>query len=132
MAIPYAIDTKALEAARDFDFEHMMWYAYYVITEDESEEEEVKAAYKEQIEEIISAAAFHGYEKRKIDDLTTPKFIFLIHTIRVSYAKAFLDYEAVCTSFAMFLNVLIDHGLIKRNSMARVLSRPEFYDEYRG
>jgi hypothetical protein len=77
----YDINQEALEAALGSSFEKMIWYAFYVITETE-EEEELRSAYKEQIEEIINAAAFHGYEKRKIDDLTLPNFIFIIETIQ--------------------------------------------------
>jgi hypothetical protein len=125
----YNINKAVLEAARGSDFEPMMWYAYYVLTENETED--LRSAYKEQITEIVKAAAFHGYDKMKIDDLTVPAYIFIIDRIHKTYAPGFLDFEAVCTSFALFLQFLVDHKLIKANSFARIMKRPEFYSNYK-
>jgi hypothetical protein len=106
----------------------MLRYVYCVISE--REQKELTTAYKEQIEQIIKEAAFYRFDKIKIADSKLQTYTFFMNRIHDTYAAGFLHFDSICTSFAQFLKILMDHGLIRAKPVAKIVEDDEFYWEY--
>ena len=121
---PYHTSSTARHAAHDSNFEVMMRYDYYLISE--NEHEEVRDAYKWQIQQIVNAADYYGFAKKKIYEFSLSSFVLITDRLHETVAKGQNDFEAMSESFRNFLQVLFDDNMIDLNLMTALMADPDY------
>lgn len=126
---PQDINWLAKQVARDSDFERMMWFSYYMITDDGSNEEE-NAAFKIVISHIVEAATAYRFNRMKIYDMSLSSFVLIMDQVHVQFAHKFDDFDAHSSFFKLCLQVLMDNDLIDANPMEQLMEDESFYGKY--
>jgi len=125
----YDINSIARHAARNSDFETHMWYAYYIISEDQSNQEE-KDAYRITIGNIVKAATYFEFDTKKISDLKLSSFVLIMDRIHDKFAKTLDDFTAYTGFFRLCLEILMENNLIDTNPMTQIIADPIYYSKY--
>lgn len=125
---PYDINWFARHAVRDSDFETMMWYSFYILTEGMNVD--AKEPMKEMIGNIVAAASVYGFSESKIYELKLSSFVLIMDQVHVKCARDLPTFMVHSLQFRDCLQALMDNNLIDANPMAQLISNPSFLDKY--
>lgn len=125
---PQDINWLARESARKTDFETMMWYSFYILTEGWALEK--KKPMIEMVGNIVSAASRYELSDKKIYEFKLTSFVLIMDMVHARYAKDLPAFMVYSLQFRDCLQALMDNGLIDANPIAQLMEDPAYFGKY--
>lgn len=125
---PYDINREAREVARDSNFEQMMWYAWYVISENmpADQRDDIKSG----IEDLVNAARVYHFADQRIYEMKLTSFVLIMDDIHYKLARDRDTFESYTQLLTDCMQALVDNDLIDANPMAQLRVDPGYYSKY--